>query len=175
MKSTVLLIILLIGSSLFSFESLSKIEVGVKLVPGEAEKVANILINVIKAGRQDFFDSFFNLKNVVYYGSISALFIAISLIGVYSSKLLWNIIEKKLFYSNVKNVRIVNYTDNKYDKIYRRPCGYKIDQMIIDQSIKNYLIEIEERIKQIHTLLIHILVRMSIGSNKCMFIATKKS
>ena len=85
-----------ISINLFFDAEAKLFEVAVKLAPGETERIANELMKIIKMGKQDFIESFFNVHNAVYYGSIVALFCAVSLLGVYGARMVGKLVERKI-------------------------------------------------------------------------------
>jgi hypothetical protein len=105
------------------FDAESKLfEVAVKLAPGETERIANELMKIIKIGKQDFIESLFNVYNAVYYGSIVALFCAVSLLGMYGARIVGRFIEKKIY----KSFRISSRVRIKSRPLYFIALVHKI-------------------------------------------------
>jgi AAA+ superfamily predicted ATPase len=102
----------------------------------------------IKESFQTIIGSFINLENAIRYGYPIAFWAALSLSGIYGSRVLWKVIEKK--YIDPKPTIVLPGSKYGYwDRIKRQRAGSTSPAMIFDQQIKERLIEIQEKTKNI--------------------------
>ena len=102
----------------------------------------------IKESFQTIVGSFINLENAIRYGYPIAFWTALSLSGIYGSHLLWKILEKK--YVNPKpDIVLPGAKYGYWDRIKRQRAGYTSPAMVFDQQVKDRLLEIQEKTKNI--------------------------
>src|SRR3990167_9494014 len=92
-KLCVLLGMLAVENHLFSFAGLPKVELVVRLAPGEVDNLVNKFVS--RCQNIVFSAVSFNVENALYYGCIATLFVVLPLAGYYASRLFWNMIEKR--------------------------------------------------------------------------------
>jgi AAA+ superfamily predicted ATPase len=100
----------------------------------------------IKESWQTIVGTLLNTENALRFGSPIALFGIVALSGIYGSRVLWKVIEKKLL---LPKPRILQ-PGSKYgwlDRWKRSRAGYKTPEMIFDDLVKERLLEIQEKTK----------------------------
>ena len=89
-----------------------------------------------------------NKRNSLQFGGLIALSIAIAATGYYLTRFIWDVISHKVLHP--KPVILLPETKvGRWDRTKRWWNGYKSPAMIFDQKVKDRLIEIEEKTKQI--------------------------
>ena len=120
---------------------------GMKEFHSEAEKeLFPHLTNTVRG----FASSAINARNVFQFGGLMALGWVITTTGYYLTKFVWEVISYKVL--NPKPVILLPQT--KYgmtDRFKRWWNGYKTPPMVFNDSVKERLIEIEEKAKHIRT------------------------
>jgi AAA+ superfamily predicted ATPase len=100
----------------------------------------------LEKGFRDFFTSFINVENAIRYGGPMAIAVGIPL----ATTITLRVLEKRLL--NPKPEIIESEAYPKYgriDRLQRWWSGYKTPEVIFDQEVKNHLMEIEEKTKNI--------------------------
>ncbi len=92
--------------------------------------------------------SVFNFKNAFRFGAPLAVGIALPLVGLYGSRVFWNVLEKKLL-TPKPQILLPCSKYGRWDRISRWRSGYESPTMLFDQQVKDRLIEIEEKTKNI--------------------------
>lgn len=113
-------------------------------LPAAAENSADD----IKEAFQTVMGSFINLENAIRYGYPIAFWAALSLSGIYGSRVLWKVIEKKLV-DPKPDILLPGSKYGYWDRLKRQRANYTSPSMIFDQQIKDRLIEIQEKTKNI--------------------------
>lgn len=89
-----------------------------------------------------------NKRNSFQFGGLIALSIAIAATGYYLTRFIWDVITHKVLHP--KPVILLPDTKiGRIDRLKRWWNGYKTPVMIFDQKVKDRMIEIEEKTKQI--------------------------
>lgn len=97
-----------------------------------------------------FVSSVINKRNVFQFGGLIALSLAVSATGYYLTRFMWDIITHKVLHPKP----VILLPDSKvgrWDRFKRWWKGYTTPAMIFDQEVKDRLIEIEEKTKQIRS------------------------
>jgi Holliday junction resolvasome RuvABC ATP-dependent DNA helicase subunit len=92
--------------------------------------------------------SFFNMKNAVQIGYPIALVGAVSITGYYGTRLAWKVLEKRMLDPR-PDILLPGSKYGRWDRISRWRSGYQTPAMIFDAEIKDRLIEIKEKTKNI--------------------------
>jgi AAA+ superfamily predicted ATPase len=102
----------------------------------------------IKESFQTIIGSMINTENAIRYGYPLAFWTALSLSGIYGSRVLWKVIEKKLI-DPKPDIILPGSKYGYWDRIKRWRNGYSSPPMIFDQQVKYRLTEIQEKTKTI--------------------------
>ena len=118
---------------------------------GDFNRQANKnLIPQIAAFARNMGSSVLNARNVLQFGGLAALAIALPVTGYYGTKFLWTVAEQRLLNPKPK-VLLPNAKIGRMDRIKRWWSGYKTPAMIFPQLVKDRLTEIVEKTKNIIT------------------------
>lgn len=115
---------------------------------GFADNMENKILPHFKRSYENFIGSFINFKNAFQFGTPLALGIALPLAGLYGSRVFWNVLEKRSM-TPKPQILLPGAKYGRWDRISRWRSGYKSPAMIFDQQVKDRLIEIEEKTKNI--------------------------
>jgi len=92
--------------------------------------------------------SVFNVENAIRVGGPIALQAGLVLAGIYGSRVFWNVLEQRL--TNPRpDILLPGSKFGRWDRVNRWWKGYKSPAMIFDQSVKDRLMEIQEKTKNI--------------------------
>ena len=92
--------------------------------------------------------SFFNMKNAVQIGYPFAVVGAVSITGYYGTRLAWKVLEKRLIDPRPE-ILLPGSKYGRWDRISRWRSGYQTPAMIFDAEVKDRLMEIKEKTKNI--------------------------
>jgi hypothetical protein len=120
-------------------------EIGAK---GFADNLDMRVLPHFKRSFQNFWGSFISFENAFRFGTPIALGIALPLAGIYGSRVFWNVLEKRLSSPKPK-ILLPGSKYGRWDRISRWRAGYKSPAMIFDQQVKDRLMEIQEKTKNI--------------------------
>lgn len=102
----------------------------------------------IKESFQTIIGSMINLENAIRYGYPLAFWTALSLSGIYGSRVLWKVIKKKLT-DPKPDIVLPGSKYGYWGRFKRWRKGYTSPPMIFDQQVKYRLTEIQEKTKYI--------------------------
>lgn len=92
--------------------------------------------------------SVFNMKNAIQFGYPVAVAGIVGLAGWYGSRVFWKVLEKRLT-DQRPEILLPGSKYGRWDRIIRWKKGYKSPAMIFDAEVKDRLIEIQEKTKNI--------------------------
>jgi AAA+ superfamily predicted ATPase len=96
----------------------------------------------------DGISTFWNIKNGFQVGKAIFVVGAVGLTGFYGTRVFWAVLEKKL--TNPKPTIVLPGSNcGRWDRMKRWYAGYKTPAMIFDTQVKDQLIEIKEKTKNI--------------------------
>ena len=97
-----------------------------------------------------FVGSAINPRNVFQFGGLIALSMAVSVTGYYLTKFLWELISYKVLHPKPV-ILLPGTTYGRWDRAKRWWNGYVSPAMIFDSSVKERLMEIEDKTKSIRS------------------------
>lgn len=95
-----------------------------------------------------FVGSAINKRNVFQFGGLVALSLAVTATGYYLTKFLWELITYKVLHPKPV-ILLPETTYGRWDRLKRWWRGYTSPTMVFDETVKERLLEIEEKTKVI--------------------------